>query len=66
MARNRTTLYTDLRDQAYVRARWPAMRELDEAAIDEVTRSAVEALRSMPDTEGLRRAVCEFAILHRP
>jgi hypothetical protein len=41
------------------------MRELDEAAIDEVTRSAVEALRSMPDTEGLRRAVCEFAILHR-
>jgi len=39
---------------------------VDEAAIDEVTRSAVEALRSMPDTEGFGEQPCEFAFLHRP
>jgi hypothetical protein len=45
---------------------WPAMRELDEAAIDEVTRPAIEALRSLPDSEGLRRAVSDLVVFHRP
>ncbi len=45
---------------------WPAMRELDEAALDEVTKPAIEALRSLPDTEGIRRAVSDFVVFERP
>ena len=45
---------------------WPAMRELDEAAIDEVTGPAIEALRALPQTESLRRAVAEMVVFERP
>jgi ubiquinone/menaquinone biosynthesis C-methylase UbiE len=45
---------------------WPALRELDDAAIDEVTRPAVEALRSLPDTDHLRRTVSDLIVFHRP
>ncbi len=45
---------------------WPAMRELDEAAIEEVTRPAVEALLARPDTEDIRRATAEMIVLRRP
>jgi ubiquinone/menaquinone biosynthesis C-methylase UbiE len=45
---------------------WPAMRELDEAALDEVTKPAIEALRSLPDTEGIRRAVSDLVVFERP
>jgi hypothetical protein len=41
---------------------WPVLRELDDAAIDEVTRPAVEALRSLPDTDCLRRAVSDLVV----
>ena len=34
---------------------WPALRQLDEEAIEEVTRPAVEALEAMPATEVTRR-----------
>jgi ubiquinone/menaquinone biosynthesis C-methylase UbiE len=42
---------------------WPALRELDEEAIEEVTRPAVEALKSMPATECLRRATTDVIVL---
>ena len=45
---------------------WPVLRELDDVAIDEVTRPAVEALRSLPDTDCLRRAVSDLVVFHRP
>ena len=45
---------------------WPAMRELDEAAIEEVTRPAIEALSQMPDKPGLRRATSDLLVLKRP
>jgi len=45
---------------------WPAMRELHEAAIEEVTRPAVEALKALPAGEGLRRATADMIVLRRP
>jgi hypothetical protein len=51
---------------AIVHRSWPALRELDDPAIDEVTRLAVEALRSLPDTDRLRRAVSDVLVFHRP
>ena len=51
---------------AIVNRRWPAMRELDEAAIEEVTRPAIEALQSLPATVQLRRATAEMVVLQRP
>jgi hypothetical protein len=45
---------------------WPAMRELDEVAVDEVTRPAIEALQALPATEDVRRATAEMIVLHRP
>lgn len=44
---------------------WPALRELDDAAIDEVTRPAVEALRSLPDADRLRHAVSDLVVFRR-
>ena len=41
---------------------WPAMRELDEEAIDEVTAPAVRALRALPATDHPRRAVAEMIV----
>jgi ubiquinone/menaquinone biosynthesis C-methylase UbiE len=54
----------ELRAIAY--RQWPAMRELDETAIEEVTRPAVEALRALPATDRLRRATSEMVVLQRP
>ena len=45
--------------------RWPAMRELDESAIDEVTRPAVEALRALPHVATPRRATADVLVLRR-
>ena len=45
---------------------WPALRELDEAAIEEVTRPAIEALRAIPGDDHLRRATADMVILQRP
>ena len=44
---------------------WPAIRELDEQAVDEVTAPAVRALRALPATDHVRRAVAEM-IVFRP
>jgi ubiquinone/menaquinone biosynthesis C-methylase UbiE len=44
---------------------WPAMRELDEAAIEEVTRPVIEVLESMPETLNLRRATADLIVLGR-
>lgn len=44
---------------------WPAMRELDEATIDEVTRPTIEALRALPPDADVRRATAEILVLHR-
>jgi ubiquinone/menaquinone biosynthesis C-methylase UbiE len=45
---------------------WPALRELDEASIEEVTRPAIEALQAMPDSLELRRATADLVVLTRP
>jgi hypothetical protein len=44
---------------------WPALRELDEAGIEAVTRPAIEALRALPETDSVRRATAEAVVLHR-
>ncbi|HXQ75377.1 MAG TPA: class I SAM-dependent methyltransferase [Acidimicrobiales bacterium] len=45
---------------------WPALRELDEEAVEEVTRPAVEALRALPSTDADRRATAEMIVFRRP
>lgn len=45
---------------------WPAIRELDEAAVQEATRPAVEALKALPATDVVRRATAEIVVLRRP
>lgn len=45
---------------------WPAMRELDEEAVDEITRPVVEALRSLPDGPSLRRATADVLVFRQP
>jgi ubiquinone/menaquinone biosynthesis C-methylase UbiE len=44
---------------------WPALRELDEADIRQVTKPAIEALEAMPETLNLRRATAEMLVLER-
>jgi SAM-dependent methyltransferase len=44
---------------------WPAMRELDEAAIQEVTRPAIEALENLSATDNIRRATAEMIVLQQ-
>jgi hypothetical protein len=50
---------------AIAHRQWPAMRELDEADIEEVTRPAVEALLALPPTDELRRATADMLVLQR-
>lgn len=50
---------------AIARRAWPALRELDEAVIEEVTKPAVKALKALPDTDDLRRATAELVVLQR-
>lgn len=45
---------------------WPAMRELDDQALEEVTKPAIEALRALPDGPSPRRATADVLVLHRP
>ena len=45
---------------------WPAMRELDEDDIAEVTAPVVAALRAMPQEHAVRRATTETVVLPRP
>ena len=49
--------------QAITHRQWPAMRELDEGAIEEVTRPAIDALRALPAREVVRRATAELVVL---
>jgi ubiquinone/menaquinone biosynthesis C-methylase UbiE len=44
---------------------WPALRELDEATIEEVTRPAIDALQALPEQRHLRRATAEIVELVR-
>lgn len=44
---------------------WPALRELDENSIEEVTRPAIAALRALPEADIVRSATAEAVILHR-
>jgi ubiquinone/menaquinone biosynthesis C-methylase UbiE len=48
---------------AITKRAWPAMRELDETVIEEVTRPAVEALRQMPPHDQVRRAIVDVVVL---
>ena len=44
---------------------WPALRRLDEAAIADVTRPAIDALRALPATDFIRRATAELIVFER-
>jgi ubiquinone/menaquinone biosynthesis C-methylase UbiE len=44
---------------------WPALGELDEQAIEEVTRPAIDALLAIPATDVERRATVDMVILDR-
>lgn len=58
---------TPAEELAAIRHRsWPAMRELDDASIEEVTRPAIEALEALPATTHHRRATAYMAVLVRP
>jgi hypothetical protein len=50
---------------AITRRSWPAMRELDELTIQEVTRPAIEALERLAPTDSLRRATADMIVLRR-
>jgi hypothetical protein len=41
---------------------WPAMRELSDPDLEEVTRPAIEALEAMPASSVLRRATAELVV----
>ncbi len=43
----------------------PALRELDEDAIEEATRPAIEALTALPAEQHLRRATADIVVLVR-
>jgi len=45
---------------------WPALRELDEDAIERVTRPAIDALQALPGLRYLRRATSEIVDLVLP
>ena len=49
---------------AIAKRAWPALRQLDEDAVDAVTGPAVHALRALPATDHLRRATAEMIVLH--
>jgi ubiquinone/menaquinone biosynthesis C-methylase UbiE len=49
---------------AIARRAWPTLRELDEEAIEEVTRPAIEALRALPAGECTRRMTADLLVLH--
>jgi ubiquinone/menaquinone biosynthesis C-methylase UbiE len=50
---------------AIARRQWPALRELDEDAIEEVTRPTVEALQALPADDVVRRATAQILVLER-
>lgn len=56
---------TDQELAAIANRTWPALRELDEDAIEEVTRPTVQALRALPASEHIRRATAEMIVFHR-
>jgi ubiquinone/menaquinone biosynthesis C-methylase UbiE len=44
---------------------WPALRDLDEDAIEEVTRPTIQALQALPATDHIRRATAEMIVFQR-
>jgi SAM-dependent methyltransferase len=50
---------------AIANRQWPALRELDDAVIEEVTRPAIRALEALPATDTLRRATADMIVLRR-
>lgn len=53
----------ELELDAIERRAWPAMRELDEAAVAAATRPAIEALRALPPGDTERRGIVEVIVL---
>lgn len=52
--------------EAITLRQWPAMRQLDEQSIEEVTWPAVEALHRLPSREIVRRAAVRIVVFrHR-
>ena len=52
--------------QAIAYRTWPTLRELDEDAIEQVTRPAIRALQSLPAGDVIRRAIAEIVVLQTP
>lgn len=48
---------------AIARKSWPALRELDDVAVDEATRPAIEALRALPPGDTVRRGFVDLIVL---
>jgi ubiquinone/menaquinone biosynthesis C-methylase UbiE len=55
----------ELELDAIERRAWPALRELDDAAVDEVTKPAVDALRALPPGETERRGIVDVIVLRQ-
>jgi ubiquinone/menaquinone biosynthesis C-methylase UbiE len=53
----------ELELDAIARQAWPAMRELDDAALAAATRPAIEALRALPPGDTERRGITDVIVL---
>jgi hypothetical protein len=53
----------ELELDAIERRAWPAMRELDDAAVAAATRPAIEALRALPPGDTERRGIADVIVL---
>jgi SAM-dependent methyltransferase len=51
--------------EAIALRQWPALRELDETSIEEITRPVIDALLAMPEEVGMRRGTVEAIVFRR-
>jgi ubiquinone/menaquinone biosynthesis C-methylase UbiE len=51
--------------EAIALRQWPALRELDETSIEEVTRPVIDALQAMPQEVGVRRGTVDVIVFRR-
>jgi ubiquinone/menaquinone biosynthesis C-methylase UbiE len=51
--------------EAIALRQWPALRQLDEESVEEVTRPVIEALRALPPGNLTRRATAEMTVLRQ-
>jgi ubiquinone/menaquinone biosynthesis C-methylase UbiE len=56
----------ELELDAIARKAWPALRELDDGAVADVTAPAIDALRALPPGDTERRGIIDVIVLERP